>query len=144
MNQLARIDTTTLNRALVGFDRIFDDFHNRFANQINNNYPPYNVLKRDEDNYEIQIAVSGFEADEINVEISQEQLVIKGEHAEANTSDIEYMHRGLATRDFTRSFTLAEHIVVGDCKVKNGILTIALKRIVPEALKPRQIKVQAE
>ena len=60
MNQLVRFDTNSLNRALVGFDTIFNDFESRFANQLQNNYPPYNVVKRDEDNYEIQIAVAGF------------------------------------------------------------------------------------
>ena len=80
MTQLVRFDTAALNRALVGFDQMFNDFEHSFATQINNNYPPYNVLKYDENSYEIQIAVSGFEPDEISVEVDQSRLIVKGEH----------------------------------------------------------------
>jgi len=143
-HQLVRFDTNALNRALLGFDTLFNDVEQRFANQINNNYPPYNVLKRDEDTYEIQIAVTGFEKDEITVEIDQNQLIVKGEHESEEDTTTQYLHRGLATRNFTRSWTLAEHMEVGDGKIKNGILTIELKRIVPEALKPRVLKITTE
>ena len=77
MNQLVRFDTAALNKALVGFDKIFDDFEHRFSHQIGNNYPPYNILKREDDTYEIHIAVSGFDKDEITVEVDQNQLIIK-------------------------------------------------------------------
>ena len=73
MNQLVRFDTNSLNRALLGFDSLFNDFESRFANQINQNYPPYNVIKHDEDTYEIEIAVTGFDKDEVVVEIDQNQ-----------------------------------------------------------------------
>ena len=142
MNQLVRFDTSALNRALVGFDQIFNDFDKRFANQISTNYPPYNVVKKSEDDYEIQIAVSGFEKSEVTVEVNRDQLIIKGEHADTVVSDVEYLHRGLASRDFTRAFTLAEHMEVGDAVIRNGILTISLTRIVPEELKPRLISIK--
>jgi molecular chaperone IbpA len=144
MNQLVRFDTNALNRALLGFDTLFNDVEQRFANQINNNYPPYNVLKHDEDTYEIQVAVTGFEKDEITVEIDQNQLIVKGEHKGEEDTTTQYLHRGLATRNFTRSWTLAEHMEVGEGKIKNGVLTIELKRVVPEALKPRVLKITAE
>jgi molecular chaperone IbpA len=144
MNQLVRFDTNALNRALLGFDTLFNDVEQRFANQINNNYPPYNVLKHDEDTYEIQVAVTGFEKDEITVEIDQNQLIVKGEHEGEEDTTTQYLHRGLATRNFTRSWTLAEHMEVGEGKIKNGVLTIELKRVVPEALKPRVLKITAE
>ena len=73
MNQLVRFDTNSLNRALLGFDSLFDNFEQRFANQINNTYPPYNVIKYDEDTYEIEVAVTGFDKDEVTVEIDQNQ-----------------------------------------------------------------------
>ena len=79
MNQLVRFDTNALNKALLGFDSLFDNFEHRFANQINNSYPPYNILKHTEDSYELEIAVTGFTAEEITVEIDQNQLVVKGE-----------------------------------------------------------------
>lgn len=146
MNQLTRFDTTALNRALIGFDSLFNDVEKRFSNQINNNYPPHNVVKIDEDNYEIQMAVTGFEPNEVSVEINQNQLIVKGEHAVAEDADydVEYIHRGLAARDFTRVFQLAQYVEVGEGRIKNGVLKVTLKRVIPEALKPRQITLIAE
>ena len=143
-NQLVRFDTNALNRALIGFDSLFDNFEHRFANQINNTYPPYNILKHDEDTYEIQVAVTGFEKDDITVEIDQNNLVVKGSRKELELEEPTYLHRGLATRDFTRSWTLAEHMVVGEGRIKNGVLTVGLTREMPEALKPRQLKLTSE
>jgi molecular chaperone IbpA len=141
--QIVRFDTNALNRALLGFDSLFNDFEGRFANQIKDNYPPYNILKHSEDSYEIEVAVTGFAPEEVTVEIDQNQLVIKGQRLR-EVDEPQYLHRGLATRDFTRSWTLAEHMEVGEGKIKNGVLTIALTRVVPEALKPRQLKITAE
>ncbi len=139
-----RFDTNALNRALVGFDRLFDDFETRFANQINNNYPPYNVIRTGDNNYEIQVAVSGFDKEEISVEVDQDQLVIKGERQREDDAKHEYLYRGLATRDFKRSWTLADHMEVDNASIKNGILTVYLKRVIPETLKPRQVKISGE
>jgi molecular chaperone IbpA len=144
MNQIARFDTTALNRALIGFDSLFNDFEKRFANQVQNNYPPHNIVKLDETNYEIQIAVSGFEKEEITVEVDNNQLIIKGEHADSSEKEVEYLYRGLAARDFYRVFPLAEHIIVGKAVIKNGILKIALERIIPESLKPRTVSIIEE
>jgi molecular chaperone IbpA len=141
MTQLVRFDTNALNRALIGFDSMFNDFEHRFANQINNNYPPYNVVKYDEDNYEIQVAVAGFSTDEVTVEVDQNQLLIKGEHVDSDADTTVYLHRGLAARNFQRSWTLADYMEVEGAETKNGMLCIKLKRIVPEALKPRKIDV---
>jgi molecular chaperone IbpA len=144
MNQLVRFDTNALNRALVGFDSLFDNFEQRFANQIQQNYPPYNILKRDEDTYEIEIAVTGFDKDEVVVEIDQNNLIVRGQRKEVDLVEPTYLHRSLATRDFTRSWTLAEHMEVGEGRIKNGVLTIELKRVVPDSLKPRVLKLKAE
>jgi len=144
MNQLVRFDTNALNRALIGFDDLFNNFESRFANQINNTYPPYNILKHDDDTYEIEIAVTGFEKDEITVEIDQKNLVVKGSRKEVDVTEPTYLHRSLATRDFTRSWQLGEHIEVDEGRIKNGVLTIGLKRVVPESLKPRVLKIKGE
>jgi molecular chaperone IbpA len=144
MNQLVRFDTNALNRALVGFDTMFDNFEQRLASQINNSYPPYNILKHDDNSYELEIAVTGFTPDEVVVELDQNQLVVKGHRGHDEHAETQYLHRGLATRDFTRSWTLAEHMEVGEGRIKNGVLTIALTRVVPEALKPRVLKIKAE
>lgn len=142
MNQLTRFDTTALNRALVGFDRIFDNFETRFANQINSNYPPYNIEKVSENTYNITLAVAGFEKDEITVEIDQEQLIVRGEKFQKQEATTEYLHRGLALRDFERRFALAEYVEVVKAETKNGLLMIQLERRIPEALLPRKIEVK--
>lgn len=143
-HQLVRFDTNALNKALLGFDTMFDNFEHRFASQINNTYPPYNILKHNDDSYEIEIAVTGFAPEEVTVEIDQNQLVVKGHRARDEETETQYLHRSLATRDFTRSWTLAEHMEVGEGKIKNGVLTIPLIRVIPEALKPRQLKITSE
>jgi molecular chaperone IbpA len=143
-HRLVRFDTTALNRALIGFDSLFDNLESRFANQITQNYPPHNVIKHDEDTYEIQMAVTGFDPSEITVEVDQNQLTVKGEHVDVDTDIKQYLHRGLAARNFTRVFPLAEHIEVGEGSIKNGVLTVALKRVVPEELKPRQLTLRVE
>lgn len=143
-NQIARFDTSALNRALVGFDTLFDNFEKRFTNQISTNYPPHNIVKLDADNYEIQVAVTGFNPEDVSVEVNQNELVIKGECAVTEDASVTYLHRGLAGRDFVRTFALADHMEVGKAKIKNGVLTVALKRVIPEALKPRVLKIDSE
>jgi molecular chaperone IbpA len=123
---------------------MFNDFENRFANQIQNSYPPHNVVKTGEYTYELRIAVTGFEKDEITVEVDQEQLIIKGESRKEEDESTVYLHRGLATRDFYRVFPLADHVEVETGTIRNGILTVYLKRIVPETLKPRKIQISGE
>ena len=139
MNALTRFDTTALqqlNRALIGFDRLLST--NGVTNQ---SYPPYNVIKRDDDHYEIEIAVAGFTRSEIEVEVDKNQLIIRGERKREENEDVEYLHRGLAFRSFEKRLTLGEYMQVGDASIMDGVLRIAITRIVPEALKPRKIQV---
>jgi molecular chaperone IbpA len=141
MNAITRFDTQALNRALIGFDQLFNNVERRFANQVQNNYPPYNVLKHDDNHFEIEIAVAGFEKEDIKIEVDQDQLIIRGRRLKDEDSD-KYLHRGLAARDFERSWTLAEYMEVGDAELTNGILRVKLTRIVPDALKPRLIAIK--
>lgn len=138
---LTRFDTNALNRALIGFDTLFDDFEARFANQISQNYPPYNIEKIAENLYDIVVAVAGFGKEEITVEIEGDQLTIRGEKSVSADPQPEYLHRGLAFRDFERRFTLADHMEVVKAEIKNGLLVVRLERIVPEALKARKIDI---
>jgi molecular chaperone IbpA len=140
MTQLQRFDTAALNRALVGFDRIFDDMERRFANQISNNYPPFNIAKVSENRYSIDIAVTGFHKDEVAVTIEANELTVRGERKRDDT-EVEYLHRGLALRDFERTFTLAEHMKIQGASVQNGILHIEIEREIPEEMKPRIIDI---
>jgi molecular chaperone IbpA len=141
MNAITRFDTTALNRALIGFDQLFNDVERRFANQVQTNYPPYNVLKHDDDHFEIEIAVAGFDREDITIEVDQNQLTIKGQRLKEDDAG-KYLHRGLAARDFERSWTLADYMIVGDAELTNGILRVKLTRVVPEALKPRLIAIK--
>jgi len=143
--QLRTIDAAALanlNRALIGFDRIFNDVEARWANSVQTNYPPYNILKHDENNFEIEIAVAGFEKSDITVEVDQDQLVVRGQRFKEEDDAGKYLHRGLAARDFERSWTLAEHMEVSEVELTNGILRVKIIRIVPEELKPRLIPIK--
>ena len=142
MNQtnLRTIDAAylaNLSRALVGFDRYFNG---HFSN-TNGNYPPHNIVKYDETRYGIEVAVAGFSKEEIAVEVDQDQLTITGKKV-TETDSKEYLHRGLAARDFEQTYTLAEYMTVKGAEVKDGMLKIEIERIVPDALKPRQITIK--
>lgn len=143
MTQLRTIDAAALaqiNRALVGFDKVFND---RFFNgNQNSNYPPHNIVKYSENQYGIEVAVAGFTKDEITVEVDQDQLTITGTKSVDVNDAKEYLHRGLAARDFEQTFTLAEYMEVKGAEVKDGMLKISIERIVPEALKPRTIEIK--
>lgn len=141
MTQLRTInaaDLAQISRALVGFDRYFNT-----PQHTPSNYPPHNILKYNNDVYAIEVAVAGFTKEEVTVEVDQDQLTIRGIKNRPNqdTGQIEYLHRGLAARDFEQTFTLAEYMEVVGAKVADGMLQIDIKRVVPEALKPRQIEI---
>ena len=138
-NQLARLDA--LNRALIGFDTLFDQMERRFANSVSNNYPPHNILKTGENQYEIQLAVTGFNKAEISVTVENNVLIVKGESMTTDYPPEQYLHRGLATRDFVKDFPLAEHIEVVGAETQNGMLTIKLVRNIPESAKPKVIDI---
>jgi molecular chaperone IbpA len=138
-NQLARLDA--LNRALIGFDQMFDQMERRFANSLSNNYPPHNIIKTGENQYEIQLAVTGFSKSEISVTIEDNVLIVKGESMTTDYPPESYLHRGLATRDFVKEFPLAEHIEVVGAETQNGMLTVKLVRNIPESAKPKVIDI---
>lgn len=137
--QLRTIDAAALanlSRALVGFDHIFN------ARVNNSNYPPHNIVKYSDRDYAIEIAVAGFSKDEITVEVDQDQLIVRGIQTTVDADGKEYLHRGLASRDFEQAYTLAEYMEIRDAEVKDGMLIIKIERMVPEALKPRQITIK--
>ena len=144
MTQLRPVDAQALanmSKVLVGFDRIFND---RFFTAPQTNYPPHNIVKYSEDNYAIEVAVAGFTKEEISVSVDQDQLSISGiKHRQGgDNAGVEYLHRGLAARDFEQIFRLAEYMEVKGAEVKDGMLRIDIERIIPEALKPRQIDIK--
>ena len=131
-----------LHRTTIGFDRILD--HMLRVNTINvqQNYPPYNIIRNDETNYEIQIAISGFSEKDIDITLTDNQLVITGENTDEDTN--EYLHRGIAARKFIRTFSLSDDVVVNAAKVKNGLLIVSLEHVIPDEKKPKKIPVIAD
>jgi molecular chaperone IbpA len=137
--QLRTIDQAALanlSRALVGFDHIFN------ARLNNSNYPPHNIVKYSDSDYAIEIAVAGFSKEEITVEVDQDQLIVRGIQPTTEDTGKEYLHRGLASRNFEQNYTLAEYMEVKSAEVKDGMLVINIERIVPEALQPRKITIK--
>jgi molecular chaperone IbpA len=123
----------------IGFNRELSRLNN--AHKVNSqSYPPYDLLKLDEDTYRISIAVAGFTKDDINVLVDNGTLIIKGEITEA--TDAEVVHKGIAGRKFTRSFALGEYMEVTGADLKDGMLHINVDRIVPEEKKPKTIKIK--
>lgn len=139
MNNPTRRDS--LSRALVGFDSMFDQIERRFANSISTNYPPHNQIKTGENEYLIQLAVTGFSRAEIKIEVEGNVLTIRGESITTDYSPESYLYRGLATRDFVKEFPLAEHIEVTGAVIENGMLNIKLVRNIPESAKPKVIDI---
>ena len=105
-----------------------------------NNYPPYNVVKEDEDTYIVQIALAGFDRDEITVTTDKDQLIVKGEREKED--ELEYTYKGIATRSFNRSFALGEYMEVTKAEFNNGMLSVTVERIIPEDKKPKTIKIK--
>ncbi len=134
-------DFAPLYRASVGFDQIADLMDRVLTNDVaQTTYPPYNIVKTDEDAWRISIAVAGFSDDELNVEVRENSLVISAKRAKEDGGR-SYLHRGIATRAFQRRFHLADHVRVSGASHVNGMLNIELQREVPEALKPRRIEI---
>lgn len=134
-------DFSPLYRSSIGFDRVFDLLENATRFQASDNWPPYDIAKTGEDTYRITMAVAGFEQNELEITQEPNMLVVSGAKTEDDT--VEYLHRGIASRSFTRRFELADHVKVTGANMHNGMLTIDLKREVPEELKPRKIEVNA-
>ena len=129
-------DLAQISRALVGFDQYFNS-----ARLNNTNYPPHNIVKFNESHYAIEVAVAGFSKEEITVEVDQDQLIVRGVQ-KATTEGKEYLHRGLASREFEQTWTLAEYMEVKGAEVKDGMLIVEIERIVPESLQPRKIEIK--
>lgn len=135
-------DFSPLFRSTVGFDRLPGLLDAASRTDTAAAYPPYNIEKADNDSYRITMAVAGFSEDEIEIEVHENTLKVRGlpQAVETNT---EYLYRGIAGRSFERRFQLADHVKVSDAHLENGLLHIDLKREVPEEMKPRNIQIKS-
>jgi molecular chaperone IbpA len=139
--EIRTLDLPTFARHAIGFNRLFDEMNRTFANsRTGDNYPPYNIAKLDDTHYVIEIAVAGFGEDEIDVELKENSLIVKGIKAKKE-QETDYVHKGISTRSFERNFTLADNVEVRAATVQNGILAIALEQIIPEENKPKKIQI---
>ena len=136
------IDLTPLYRSVVGFDRLADLLDSASA-EAATGYPPYNIERTDENAYRIEIAVAGFKREDLNIEVKENLLTVQGRKP-ANEDAKRYLHRGLAERNFERRFQLADYVVVTDAQLADGLLSISLRRELPEALKPRRIEIGSD
>jgi molecular chaperone IbpA len=135
-----RFDLTPYRRSTVGFDRIFDLLEGQARLNAGDNYPPFNIERRGEDDYRITLAVAGFRAPDIDITAQQNLLVVQGRKRDEST-DGEFLHVGIANRGFERRFELADYVRVDSADLADGLLAINLVREVPDAMKPRKIAV---
>ena len=129
------------HRTMLGFDRLVEDFQT-FNTTTNNGYPPFNVETSGDDKYQITLALAGFVRDDLKIDVQEGILTITGEKVEAESEEIQYLHKGIANRSFTRTWKLAEYVEVVEAKMENGMLYISLERLVPEEKKPKHIDIQ--
>ena len=122
----------------VGFDHFFDRIE---SSQNNQTYPPHNVIRHSDNDFEIEIAVAGFKEEDLQVTLEKSQLKIEGN--DSASKDVEYLHKGIGTRKFVKTFDLAEHVQVREVRMANGILSILLERELPEELQPRSFAINS-
>ncbi|PBC02248.1 Hsp20 family protein [Mesorhizobium sp. WSM3860] len=135
-------DFSPLFRSSIGFDRMLNALETASRIETADNWPPYDIAKSGEDDYRITMALAGFSQDELAITQEQNMLMVSGQRAGEDNG--EYLHRGLAGRAFQRRFELADHVKVVDASLVNGLLTIDLKREIPEEMKPRRIEITAD
>jgi molecular chaperone IbpA len=134
-------DFSPLYRSTVGFDRLFDRLDQTAQVEPMANWPPYNIEKLGDDRYVITMAIAGFSPDEVELVQKEGQLFVTGQK-KGSEEGRQYLHHGIATRAFRQTFNLADHVTVTGASLESGLLTVELKREVPEALKPRRIEIE--
>ena len=141
-SNLMTFDLTPFRRNSVGLDHVMDRMFTQLESASSNNYPPYNIVKIDEDNINVEIAVAGFKRDEITITVKNGDLSIEGNKPDSTDADVKYLHRGIGTRRFVRSFVLADYFEVEAAELEDGILRIHLARHVPESMRPKLIEIR--
>lgn len=143
---LRSLDIPAIHRFGIGFDNMFDELLRVSAQQGNNNYPPYNIVQVNENQYIISVAVAGFALENLSVTKDKKVLIIEGTQSVANMADHDeaghnYLHKGISERNFRREFQLADHVEITGAHLELGILNVQLQREVPESAKPKSIAI---
>ena len=140
---LRSFDIPSIHKFGIGFDNMFDELMRVSAQQSTSNYPPYNIVQINEDEYMISLAVAGFGLDNLSVTKDKKFLIIEGKEYQPDCEKImpNYLHKGISNRDFRREFQLADHVEISNAHLELGILSVYLKREVPEDAKPKTIAI---
>ena len=140
---LRSLDIPSIHKFGIGFDNMFDELMRVSAQQSSTNYPPYNIVQINEDEYMISLAVAGFGLDNLSVTKDKKFLIIEGKEYDPDCEKIvpNYLHKGISNRDFRREFQLADHVEISNAHLELGILSVYLKREVPEDAKPKTIAI---
>jgi molecular chaperone IbpA len=142
---LRTFDIPAIHKFGIGFDNLFDDLMRVNAQQSNNSYPPYDIVQINDDEYMISLAVAGFGFDNLSVTKDKKFLIIEGKHSRETVdnedSTAKYLHKGISERSFRREFQLADHVEISNAHLELGILSVHLKREVPEEDKPKTIAI---
>ena len=126
--------------SFVGFDNLFNQLERATQHQVQ--YPPHNIVKYNDSSYAIELAVAGFNMQDLDIECDKKVLIIKGEKGKDELVDREYVHRGISQKKFVRKFTLAERIEVTGAALVSGILSVQLEHVIPDELRPRKIEIK--
>ena len=142
---LRSFDIPAIHKFGIGFDNMFDELMRVSAQQSTTNYPPYNIVQVNEDEYMISVAVAGFGPDNLSVTKDKKFLIIEGKHSaetvESPNASYTFLHKGISERSFRREFQLADHVEISNAHLELGILSIHLRREVPEEAKPKAIAI---
>ena len=141
---LRSFDIPAIHKFGIGFDNMFDELMRVSAQQGNTNYPPYNIVQVNEDEYMISVAVAGFKLDNLSVTKDKKVLIIEGKQTMGDLADdeeVNYLHKGISERSFRREFQLADHVEITNAHLELGILNVRLKREVPEEARPKTIAI---
>ncbi|WP_438725594.1 Hsp20 family protein [Parasphingorhabdus sp. DH2-15] len=138
---MTRFDFSPYRRTTVGFDRLFDLLENQHRSGNGDNYPPFNISRISDDSYRVVLAVAGFKENDIEITAQQNLLTINGRKPNDDDQKCEFLHLGIANRNFERKFELADFVRVANATLIDGLLTIDLVREIPEAMKPKKIAI---
>ena len=146
VTQVSTFDPFRIRKFGVGFDSMVDQLTSDFFTdsfQGTQNFPPYNIIKTDDLSYDIEMAVAGFSEEDLVIDYADNVLTVSSKETETfkDSKEPEYVHRGIAVRKFTKKFQLADDVIVVDASMKNGMLIIAMEKVVPEGKKKRTIKI---
>ena len=139
---VTQFDPFRITKFGVGFDSIINTFQSDFfSDSYHGSYPPYNIIKKDELNYDIALAIAGFKKEDIEVEYADNVLTVKTKEALGEEEDSNVVHQGIAMRKFTRQWTLADDVIVTSAVLEHGMLTVSMEKIVPEGKRKRTIEI---